>query len=132
MDTTEGTGNEASVARNAPRGSVVCLGNKEPLLSGAQRVGPPPPPHASSCPVPGRNPTGESMPQSVATACHCVLPLALHTYPSCGCHAPPEASVTQSAPVSLPPHLGGEQTLEGSAHAEVGPKPKISPGLRVY
>jgi len=49
MDTTEGTGMRGSVARNAPRGSVVFLGNKEPLLSGAQRVGPPPPPHASSC-----------------------------------------------------------------------------------
>ena len=38
---TEGMGVRGSVAENAPGGSVVCLGNEAPLLSGAQGVGPP-------------------------------------------------------------------------------------------
>ena len=45
----EGTGVRGSMARNAPRGSVVCLGNEVRLLSGVQGAGLPPPPHASSC-----------------------------------------------------------------------------------
>ena len=47
--TTEETRVRGSVARNAPRESVVCLGNKVPLFSGVQRVGPPLPPHSSPC-----------------------------------------------------------------------------------
>ena len=59
------------VVRNAPRRSVVCLGNNAPLLSGAQRVGPLLP----HTPAPvftgtGRGSHQGSVPQSVATARH--------------------------------------------------------------
>ena len=51
-------------------------------------------------------------------------------HPSCGCHTlpwPEGISVPQSATAFAPSYLGQKQTPEGSAHAEVGPKPKLSP-----
>ena len=35
----QGMGVRGSTARNAPRGSIVCLGNQVPLLSGTQGAG---------------------------------------------------------------------------------------------
>ena len=49
---TEGTGVRSSTARNAPGGSVVCLGNEAPLLRGVQGARPPSrtlSPRASPC-----------------------------------------------------------------------------------
>ena len=45
----EGKEVKGSMVRNAPRGSVVGLGNEAPLFSGAQGVGLPSLPHTSPC-----------------------------------------------------------------------------------
>ena len=84
---SRGDGSDGSTARNAHRGSVVCLEGEVTLLSGAWGRG-----RAATTltrqllhpRVPGGTPTRASAPQSVATACWSLPPQATHTHPNCG------------------------------------------------
>ena len=78
----------------------------------------------------GGTPTRVSMPQAVETVCLSPPPQAIPIHPNCGCITPPQAegvSVPQSATAFAPSRLGRQQRSEDGAHAEVGPKPKLSP-----
>lgn len=131
MVTTEGTGGRGSGARNAPRGSVVCLGNEAPSLSTAQGAGLPPP----HMPAPASVGTGRDSHRSkCAPVCHnCLIvptTAATRTHTPRGRRTParPErVSVPWSAAAYASSRLGMEQTPESGAHAEVGSKPKQSP-----
>ena len=117
-------------------------------------------PHTPAPPLQalGEIPTRASMPQSVSASNQPPPPQALKgeshrsecVHPSRGCliPLPPEKACTSlSVAASLPSHLskqvcpshllpltpsrlGREERPEGDPHAEVGPKPKVSPKLR--
>lgn len=75
----EGMRVKVSMARNALRGSMVCLGNEVPVLSDTQGVGPPPPLHTRPClsRLWKGTPTTASKPQFAATACGSLPPQTL-------------------------------------------------------
>ena len=75
----EGTGVRGYTAGNAPRGSMVCLGNEMPLLSGVEGVGgtivtPFPMCHLLPPQALGGTPTRASTSQSVTISCWFLMP----------------------------------------------------------
>ena len=121
-DSTEETGVRVSVARNTPRGSMICLGNEVPVLSDTQGVGPPPPLHTRPClhRLWKGTPTRASEPQFAATACGSLLLQTLCAYPSVATVPLPGLSeqVCPSRPLLLLPLAWAENRCLRVAHTQ--------------